>query len=352
MRANASYRHFMMRREPRRILVVKLSSFGDIVHVTPCLRALRRAWPRAEMTMVVEKRFADIVRHDPYLDGLIEAGPPQRRPWAIWGQARETFRRFGGTPFDLAIDFQGNRKSALWTYASGAATKAGRGSWRPGWQLSLRPNLDRHAVIVCASIAQSIGVPVDDLAPQLAVSQDDDRRVGHLLREHGLSQDGLFLANPFCRWRSKEWALERYGETLRTIHPANGQPWVITGGPDETERAKALMQQLPDGAAVSLAGRLTLGELLCLLRRGGLMLTGDTGPMHAAAAFGVPVIALFGPTWPERTGPWGAAHRVLQARRPPNHHAYTVDEDGVYMAALETRTVIDSLRSVLAGAAH
>jgi ADP-heptose:LPS heptosyltransferase len=338
---------FVMRQEPRRVLVVKLSSLGDIVHVTPCLRALRHAWPRAEIVMAVEHRFADLVRHSPYLDGLVEVDPPLRTTWAIWQQARRALGPFRKVPFDLAIDFQGNRRSALWIYASGAAVKAGRGGWRPGWQVSVARDPGHHAVEVCASIAKAIGIAVDDLSPEITVSSSDAGRICDLLRPHGLGDRDLFLAHPFSRWRSKEWPLARYVETLRAIRPPNGRPWVVTGGPDDEERAGALIAALPAGTAISLAGRLTVGELLCLLRRGKFLLTGDTGPMHAAAAFGVTVVALFGPTWPERTGPRGTGHMVIQARRPPSHHTYTVDREGSYMAAIEVGPVVDAIRSFL-----
>lgn len=339
------------RRELRRVLVVKLSSLGDIVHVTPCLRAIRQAWPRAEIVMAVERRFADVVRYNPHLDGLVEADLPAQGSWGLWQQARGSLRPFRAEPFDMAVDFQGNSRSALWVYASGAAIKAGRGGWRPRWQAALSPDLNRHAVIVCAAVAGAIGVAVDDLSPQIAVSAADDHRVCTLLQEHGLSQGELFLANPFSRWSSKEWPAAAYAETLQAVRAANGAPWVVTCGPDEEERAEALVRRLPERTAVSLAG-LSLGELLCLLRKGKFLLTGDTGPMHVAAAFGVPVVALFGPTWPERTGPWGPGHVVLQARRPPSHHTYMVDHAGAHMAAIKTETVVEALRSLLGRAAR
>jgi ADP-heptose:LPS heptosyltransferase len=129
---------------------------------------------------------------------------------------------------------------------------------------------------------------------------------------------------------------------------------VITGGPGEEEQARALMQGLYPGVAVSLVGKLTLEQALCLYRRGILMVTGDSGPMHAAAALGTRVVALFGPTLPERTGPWGDKHIVIQELRPPSHHTYRSDHNKVYMRAISVEqvyravgTVLDALRSNL-----
>ena len=100
--------------------------------------------------------------------------------------------------------------------------------------------------------------------------------------------------------------------------------------------------------AISLAGRLTLAEALCLFRRARLMISCDSGPMHAAAALGTPVVALFGPTLPERTGPWGSEHVVLQAERPPEHHAYRSDDARRYISALTVDAMMAGVQRALA----
>jgi ADP-heptose:LPS heptosyltransferase len=335
----------------RRILVIKLSSLGDVVHVTPCLRALRRACPAARIAMAVDRRFAALVRGSPYLDEVIEADAGHGR-LAAW---LEPWRHLAGRRrpgFDLAIDFQGSRRSALWTYASGARVRAGlagrpgKREWRPGWQHTVRSELARHAVRVCADVAGAIGVPVEDLDPELWVSVEADRRCAARLAETGLPPRDFVLVNPFTRWPSKSWPVERYRELVNLLHDQD-VPVVVHAGPGEDAGLETLRVTDQLRSRIGVVDGLSLEEALALFRRARLMVTGDTGPMHCAAALGIPVVALFGPTWPEHSGPWGKGHRIIQASRPSTPQAYRTDADRRHIRAIEVasvhRAVLDAL---------
>jgi ADP-heptose:LPS heptosyltransferase len=332
----------------KRILVVKLSSLGDIVHVTPCLRAIREFFPAAEITVAVDRRFADVIRHNPRKDALIES---ERRAGllATWAGIRAELTPFrAGRPrFDLAVDFQGTTHSAAWIYASGARIKAGRGTLRPGWQEALSPNLSQHAVLVCADIAASLGIPVPDLNPEIFLAAADEEVLDGILRAQGAPGHGFLLLNPFSRWDSKEWPLERYADVLQQLGREISLPVVLAGSAAEAAKAAELLRRLDTRQAWSLVGMLTLGQAACLYGRARLMLTGDSGPMHVAAALGVPVVALFGPTLPERTGPWGEKHMVVQALRPARHHVYRTDPERTHMRAIDSATVLAALRRQL-----
>ena len=326
------------------MLVVKLSSMGDIVHVTPCLRALRRAFPTASIAMAVERRFAPLVRQSPHLDELIEVDPGQGR-WAAW---LEPWRHLAGRRrprFDLAIDFQGTRRSAAWVYASGARVRAGRRrgagrEWRPGWHRVVSPTAGRHAVRVCADVAASVGVPVVELDPELHAAPGADERLGARLAAAGVPPSGFVLVNPFTRWPSKSWPIDRYRALLTTLSGDVRVPIVVHAGPGEESGLEALADiAAPRGRAATIISALPLDEALALFRRARLMVTGDTGPMHCAAALGTPVVALFGPTWPECTGPWGAGHRVIQSSRPPTPDTYRTDDRGLHIRAIDVPTV-------------
>jgi ADP-heptose:LPS heptosyltransferase len=249
------------------------------------------------------------------------------------------------------MDFQGNRRSAAWVYASRSKFKAGRGKRRPGWDLAFVPNLDRHAVVVCAEVARKIGISVDELNPEIFLSDQDDRGLLSILETYDLPKNEFILVNPFSRWHSKNWPLDRYAELISRLWGDLGLPIIITGGPGEEDQAAELIHLMKPGTATSLTGKLTLGQAFCLTRRALLMVTCDSGPMHAAAALGTKVVALFGPTLPERTGPWGEGHQVVQITRPPIHHTYLTDTDQIYMRAIDVQTVyravISSLESPL-----
>jgi heptosyltransferase I len=348
---------------PRRILAVKLSSFGDIVHVTPSLRALRLAFPKADIRVAVERRWAGVLRSFPYVDGLVEASSRTRLTPSYLLEVRRALAssclsRTGtagasekeASPqgrFDLAIDFQGTRRSALWIYASGARVKVGRGWPRPLWHAALRPDLSRHAIEVCAEVCRSVVARLDDLAPELWTSPPDEERVARFLDAEGLPSAGFVLLNPFSRWGSKGLDVATAAELAVRIAPVIGERVVVAGGPDDAERAGAVVRRA-GACVVSVAGKLALQEALCLFRRARLLISCDSGPMHAAAALGTPVVALFGPTHAERTGPWGAEHVVVQGARPPHHHAYRTDRSRRYMRALTIEAMAAAVASALA----
>ena len=329
-----------------RLLVVKLSSLGDIVHATPCLRSLRRACPSAEIVLAVEGRFAAVVRESPWIDRLIETDTSSGFVSTLL-EARQRLAHIGSHRFDLAIDLQGLRRSAAWIYASRARVQTGRGGIRPGWRRAHRPDLARHAVDVCAAVLENVGIRVIDRPPEITVSAAADRELEGLLTRRSLAPQDFVLVNPFSRWPSKAWPLDRYAELLGWMRSQCSVSPLIVGGPDEENQAAHLLDLVEPGTAVSLVGQLSLPQALCLYRRARLMVTGDSGPMHAAAALGTKVIALFGPTFPERTGPLGDDHIVLQAKRPPTHHTYRTDRRGEYIRALDVATVRTAVEKAL-----
>jgi len=330
-----------------RVLVVKLSSLGDILHVTPCLKAVRKAFPKAEIIMPVDRRFIPVVQYNPNIDRILESTPLTSDPFSFLFGVIKGMAALIGKPFDVAVDFQGNRRSAAWMYASRARYKAGRGEPRPGWNLAYLPDLDRHAVIVCTEIAQTIGVPVDELKPEIFLAEKDDRDLLSVLTKHDLPEDGFILVNPFSRWRSKTWLLERSADLISKIYNDFHLPILLTGGPGEEDQAGELLHLIKSNQATSLVGKLTLGQAFCVYRRAMMMITCDSGPMHAAAALGTHVVALFGPTLPERTGPWGEGHIVIQKAKPPIHHTYLTDFDQRYMKAIDVQTVYDAVKTSL-----
>lgn len=323
----------------QRILVVRLSSLGDIVHATPCLRALRGRFPGAHILVAIERRFAAVLQESPWVDGLIQA--QTREPsGGIASGYREGRAALSRRPaFDLAIDLHGLSRSAGWVYASRARVRAGRGRLRPGWRVVSSPPLHRHAIEVCAATIRDLGVSVDDLRPQVTASAESGQALERRLVSLGLEPRGYVVANPFSRWASKSWPLDRWAALIAWLRTETGRAVVVSGGPGEEGQGRALAERLPAGSAVSLVGCLPLAQALCLYRDARIVVSGDTGPLHAAAALGTSVVALFGPTLPERTGPYGDEHVVLQALRPPDQRAYRHDAAGRFMGALDLETV-------------
>lgn len=330
----------------RRILLVRLTSFGDVVRISGLPAALRRVSPKAEIAVVTDAGLGPLFDAAPDIDRVILN---HRAPlMATWRQARQAlgeFRRDGG--FDLAIDLQGRPASAAWTYASGAAIKAGRGGFRPAWRFTMPTDYKRSDTAESAAILEKLGISVPDPAPVLHTSTEAEKALEQILHENGLPEKGFLVVNPFSRWPTKAWPMERYVELLPRLHGDTGLPLVISAGATEMGEAGRLVAALPTATAVSLAGQLDLGPLLALLRRARLVLTGDSGPMHAADALGTKVVALFGPTWPERAGPWRKSQIVIQRWRSPRYHAFRDPGSAIGMAAIPVKEVRTAVMAAL-----
>lgn len=323
------------------VLVVKLSSLGDIVLALPCLDALRERWPRGRIVVAVNDEFRPLLAGRPAIDGLLVRRSTCRvRRLKTLAQAGWAGLFRAGPRFDLAIDLQGNFHSAAWASFSGARRKAGLGVGGRGWELRVAPDLRRHAVDLNASVLERLGVPVADRVPRLAPAPADDRAAETFLHDRGLPARGFVVVHPGAAWPSKEWPADRYAAVVRRILADDAAASVVvTGSVAEAAHARGLAAAVGDGRVVPVAGELPLGPSLGLWSRARMFLGGDTGPMHASAALGVPVVALFGPTLPEVTGPVGAMHRVVQASRPESHDAYRSPAGRSHMLAIDVDTV-------------
>ena len=208
--------------------MVKLSSLGDIIHITGALRELRRMLPNAEITLAVEHRWADVVRNCPHVDGLIECSS---REQVSVDYLAEVYRLLSRRErFDVAIDFQGTRRSAAWIYLSFARLRLGRGRFRPGWQFSIAPDRTRHAVTVCADVCRGVGIPVHNIDPEIHTGCIEEERLNEVLDAEGIPQSGFILLNPFSRWVSKSWPEQNAAEFIGRLKNSFDYHLILTGG--------------------------------------------------------------------------------------------------------------------------
>jgi len=297
-----------------RILLVKLSSLGDVVQALPTLEALRQRYPKGRITWLVESGQAPLLQGHPALDEVLAV--PRLRLAEGWrprdlSSLLVLVRQLRHRSFDLVIDLQGLLKSALWVALARSPRKIGFDGTREGSYLVLTERLpkydpDLHAVARYLQVAAYLGAPVSpprfrlpsqlhgDISPILAAAQGRP----------------LVVLHPGARWPSKLWPAQAWAALARGVTNQGALP-VITGSPADRELAQAIMAEKP-GKVLNLVGRTTLGELSALLRVAALAVMCDTGPMHLAAAVGTKVVALFGPTAPWRTGPFGPGHEVVR----------------------------------------
>lgn len=290
-----------------RILIVKLGSIGDIVHTLPVLSAIRRALPRAEISWVVERRAAEILRDNPVLNRLIEVDTKVLRRWPMSGETllapRWQLRRLRASPFDVALDFQGLLKSAAIARLSGAPRRYGfaREALRePASRFLLtktvRVPLRSHVIVKNLSLAAEalgISVPVDPAEFEFPVAATRAHEFEAAEAAAGMDERYAIL-NPGGGWPTKLWSAERFGQLADELWTHYGLSSVITYGPGETELAETVLKSARAGHA--RLANVSLKGFYALARRAAVYVGGDTGPTHLAVAAGTPVAGLFGPT--------------------------------------------------------
>ena len=310
-------------RQVERILVVRLSALGDCIHVMPAVHALRKALPHAFIAWAVEDRARALVENHPDIDQavVIPRGEWKRRGLSLFGQwraSRPIARRLRDMRFDAAIDFQGLTKSGLVLWASRARRRIGYGD-RDARELSrlftneriTPPPSARHVIDRNNALLSALGIT--HVEPHFAfhTPNQDARAVDGFLESHGLARAPFAVINPAGSWETKYWPAERYGQVAAALLGRASLRSVVTWhGPKE--KAEAHATAATSAGAAILAPPTTLGALAHLLKRAALYIGLETGPTHMAAGLGVPAVCLAGPSDPQRNGPYGPGHEIVE----------------------------------------
>ncbi len=302
------------------ILIVKLSAIGDVIHTLPSLAALRRLYPDANITWVVEEAAADLITHHPYLNSVLVS---RRKSWSrdlLRGKFKDSLygiknfiKCLQQKNYDLVIDFHGLLKSSVIVYLSRGKRKLGYDSWQELSGLFLNEkipeDMEKHAVDRYLDFPRYLGAKIDQVEFTLPSNKKAEEKVLCLLREHNL-EDKIFIAvNPVAYWETKLWDNEKFAYLADLINNKLSVKVVFTGSEkDSIEKITSIMNT----EGVNFGGKTTLLDLAYLYKKACMLITTDSGPMHLAAAIGTPVVALFGPTDPVRTGPYGAGHAIVR----------------------------------------
>ncbi|MGV8075289.1 MAG: lipopolysaccharide heptosyltransferase I [Syntrophobacteraceae bacterium] len=300
---------FELHKEPAKILIVKPSALGDIVHSLPFLAALKDRFPASEVHWVVAKGFQGLLEDNPLIAKLWVIEKDQWKRYSRMHHTmfalRDLFQRLREERFDIVVDLQGLFRSGVISRATGAKYRIGFKEAREGssffYTHKVRGGKDIHAIERYHRVASYLGCATHDLHYPMPPPLQDSSLV------HSLPQDYIVIA-PAAGGEAKKWPAERFG-LLASELPCRSL--VVAGKPDEH-----LVRQVVNasrGKAVSLAGKTSLRELIEIIRHARLLVSNDSGPMHIAAALNVPVFALFGPTNPARTGPYGNIHTNISA---------------------------------------
>ena len=297
-----------------RLLIVRLGAVGDIVHALPVAAALRHRFPEATIDWAVDERYAELLDLVPVVDRLVVLASRSRPAVPAWLTFRRDLRRGA---YDLALDLQGLTKSAAATWLSGATRRVGfappflREGWaRWGYDETIHPGHPQHVIDRNLGILAAVGedAAARDLAWSFPLEVPASPVVDHLHAQFDPPSERYAVVNPNAAWATKRWPPERFGAVAAHLREAHGLPSVVVWGPDDEARARAVVEAA-DGAA-TLAPETDLAELAALLQAAALVVSGDTGPLHLAAALGTPVVGLYGPSDPARNGPWADADVV------------------------------------------
>jgi heptosyltransferase-1 len=298
---------------PPRILIIKPSSLGDVVHALPVLAALRAAYPEAHIAWLVSNSFAPLLDGHPLLDEVIRFD--RKRFGRMWRSPRVfvDFWRFVGEirrrRFDLVIDLQGLIRSGLLSFFSGAGERIGFADAREGaWLFYSRrvhcPASAEHAVEKNLSVASSLDLSIDRPSFPLGISPSEHAAAREVLYAvAGERVDRFTAIVPGARWESKRWPAEKFGALIDAIH-AEGLPRCVLLGSSGDRGFTDGVIAACTSTLIDLVGRTGLRQLAALIDLADRVVCHDSGPMHIAAALSKPTVAVFGPTNPNRTGPY------------------------------------------------
>jgi len=356
-----------------RILVVRLGSMGDIIHTLPAVTTLRACLPDAAIGWAVEQRWTSLLSTDAAIDAPRSPAKPlvdlvhivDTLAWRSSLLSDETWREIRGSlaelrslSYDFAIDFQGAWKSAIVALLSRAPQRIGflQPREKPATLFYTHPVAATgvHIVERNASLVESLCgtglLPVKSAVNfPLPVDPAAEGAVDNQLRELGIHT--FALINPGAGWGAKCWPAERYAEVARAL-AVHGLRALVNFGPGEEQLAHEV-ENLANvgGNLIATALSPSLVDLIALSRRARLCIGGDTGPVHLAAALGVPVVALYGPTDPARTGPVGSPAIVL--RSPASRTTWSHDrEPDAGLLEITSAEVISAARHLLAQTAE
>lgn len=320
-------------KRPEKILIVKLSAIGDVVQTLPMVGALKKEFPRASIDWLVEEDASDLLFGHPALNRVIVS---RRKSWLknifADGKFRGTLREIKrfiqdlrGEHYDWVIDNHGIFKSGLLLVLSRGRRKIGfqpsSGIAEEGYYLfaneRYRPlSIERHALERYLDLVSQMGIPVEGATLEFPVPEELREKAEKLLRRNGFFSRPLVVIHPMAKWETKQWPLDNFAGLISALVEKNASV-VITGSPQDMEPVTEILRRAGRGRKVlNLTGVTSLRELAGIFSLADLVVTPDTGPMHLAAAVKAPLIALFGPTAPWRTGPYGNHHRVIRKALP------------------------------------
>ncbi len=291
-----------------KILIIKPSSLGDIVHSLPFLHAIKKRYPKSEVHWVIAKGLFPFLEEHPLIDRFWLFNKDQ---WKCFSNLKKTvpelrffIQGLRSQHFDVSIDLSGLLRSGLITWVAGAKHKLGFAESDEGSPLfythKIHGDMNIHAIDRYLKIATFMGCEANEIHYPLPPYDSNPAVCADLPEKY-------CVMVPSAGKEANRWPAERFGQLAAKF----SMPSVLIGGRGDEPVAETVVENA-NGKAISLAGRTTLKELIPIIKKAEFMVSNDTGPMHIAAACNVPVFAIFGPANPGRTGPYGEIHTIIR----------------------------------------
>ena len=332
-------------RDFQRILLIKLSAVGDVVHTIPLLNKLRQRYPSARIDWLVTPAIAELLAPNPAITNVIEFLRQEwSAPWrpAPYVSAARLIAMLRAAQYDLVLDLQGQLRSGVFAFTSGAPVRIGfdkpradrwnasprkipdearrhawqgarEGSWLAYTHHVELPTLDIHPVERYLRFGAMLGLDDKTADFSFPIPPEASTRIDALLDYYEIAKARLVVMAPGTNWETKQWRSDAFAEVARHFLDKKFAVALIGSGPEHAVCAE--VARLAPGA-INLAGETTLTELAALVRSGTICVTNDSGPMHLAVALDRPVVAVFGPTDPIWAGPYRRDNAVLRADLP------------------------------------
>ena len=305
-----------MPKEMKRILIIRLSSLGDVILTTPVVAALKAKFPRSELFFLTKARYSDLLRNDPRISSLVEFDPVGRHRGLSGFMSLISELR--SHDFDLLIDLHANLRSYVLRHLVKSRVKL---KYRKRWlrrllmvHLKLLKTKPIRTVDSYLEPLKRLGVEASERNPLAFLSQEDLGYVDHFLLERGVKKNDIVVGvHPGAKWTTKRWDEVKFARVCRSLAEKPGHKILLLGDESEAKLVGEIGKDVPDDRLVKAVG-FPLGKVMSLIKRCDCFITNDSGPMHIASALRVPVVGIFGPTHPKLGfAPVGSKNVVLCA---------------------------------------
>ena len=350
-------------KKPEKILIIRLSAIGDVVNVLPALRLLRSHFPNSKITWLVEDRAGEILTDHPDIDEVIIY---PRKKWQskilkinkslkIISEALSFYKKLRRNHYDLVIDFQGNLKSAVMNLITGSGNRLGfgKGHCKEFNYLSTQyqaypPGKRIHRVEKNLSLLKELGIETEFQRPNLPVSNADEKYISEFITTNTNPSLPIIIIHPGTSkfGTYKQWPTLNYSLLADMILEAYEANIIFTWGPGEFDTVKEIVKNMKHKAFPACETK-SIKQLIELIRRAGLFIGGDTGPLHIASIMNIPVVGIYGPKDPAIYGPYNGKAIVIKKDVPCSPCRKRTCGDPICMSSILPEDVFCGVKKLL-----